>query len=154
VSAPPPPPWPPRLDTWLDYRRADSAAPLAIEVLAAKEVPKPGTARIAEHAQRALHPCSAHRMQSDASYVARRIAEYEREDYQTPALLEVRILADSVSGCRYRWLALPPRSRAVCRIGVAVPVMVFPPGCGAVALAVQPVVPPYGCGVNVSSRIL
>jgi hypothetical protein len=44
-------------------------------------------------------------------------AEYEREDYQTPALLEVRILADSVSGCRYRWLALPPRSRAVCRIG-------------------------------------
>jgi len=25
-------------------------------------------------------------------------AEYEREDYQTPALLEVRILADSVSG--------------------------------------------------------
>jgi hypothetical protein len=78
VSAPPPPPWPPRLDTWLDHRRADSTAPLAIEVLAAKEAPKPGTARIAEHAQRALHPCSAHRMQSDASYVARRIADYEQ----------------------------------------------------------------------------
>ena len=86
--------------------------------------------------------------------IGNQIAEYEREDYQTPALLEVRILADSVSGCRYRWLALPPRSRAVCRIGVALPVMVFPPGCGAVALAVQPVVPPYGRGVNVSSRIL
>jgi hypothetical protein len=30
--------------------------------------------------------------------VGNQIAEYEREDHQTPALLEVRILADSVSG--------------------------------------------------------
>jgi hypothetical protein len=65
------------------------------------------------------------------------IAEYEREDYQTLALLEVRILPDSVSGqagelsgygsrCRCRWLARPPHSRGVRRIGVALPVMVFP----------------------------
>jgi hypothetical protein len=64
-------------------------------------------------------------------------AEYEREDYQTLALLEVRILPDSVSGqagelsgcgsrCRCRWLARPPHSRGVRRIGVALPVMVFP----------------------------
>jgi hypothetical protein len=33
----PPPPWPPRLNTWLDCRLANSTAPLAIEVLAARE---------------------------------------------------------------------------------------------------------------------
>jgi hypothetical protein len=74
---------------------------------------------------------------SDLPPGTRRIAEYEREDYQTLALLEVRILPDSVSGqagelsgygsrCRCRWLARPSHSRGVRRIGVALPVMVFP----------------------------
>jgi hypothetical protein len=76
-------------------------------------------------------------------------AEYEREDYQTLALLEVRILSDSVSGqagelsgygsrCRCRWLARPPHSRGVRGSGSYCRSRSFRPrlwrcGCGALA---------------------